>query len=232
MLDSIPGLTKPEYALYMVLLKLKTASARDISKESGFHRTNIYDVMEKLKEKGLVSFYKEKDTNYFKCNDPKNLYNYLDQQKAVIDKIEPELSELYKKAGEETEIEIFKGKQGIISAFKDILRENKPTCAFGVSAKLKENLPIFREQFIETVVRQKMPYKLLYTRRITELPKPMEMRILKKEFVSPMEVHFYDDKTLQVIWEPDMRAILIKSKQFTEAYRKHFELLWKLSDTN
>lgn len=230
MINSIPGLTKPEYTLYMVLLKLKTASARDISKETGFHRTNIYDIMEKLKERGLVSFYKEGSTTFFKATDPKNLYNYLDQQKAVIDKIEPELSELYQKAKEETEIEIFKGKEGLVSAFKDILRENKPTFAFGVSAKLKENIPIFREQFIETVVRQKMPYKLIYTRKITELPKPMEMRILKKEFVSPMEVHFYGNKTLQIIWEPDMRAILIKSKEFTEAYRKHFDVLWKLAE--
>jgi len=229
MIETIPGLTKPEYTIYMALLKLKNASVRDIAKETGFHRTNIYDIMEKLKEKGLVSFYKEGNTNYFKCANPKNLYNYLDEQKAMLDKITPQLSELYKKLKEETEIEIFKGRQGLLSAFKDILRENKPTYAFGVSAKLKEYMPIFREQFIQTVVKQKMPYKLIYTRRITKLPKPMEMKILKKEFVSPMEVHFYGNKTLQIIWEPDMRAILINSKKFTEAYKKHFVFLWKIA---
>ena len=229
MIETIPGLTKPEYTLYMALLKLKSASARDIAKESGFHRTNIYDIMEKLKEKGLVSFHKEGNTVYFKCTDPKNIYNKLEEQKSMLDKVIPHLTEMYNQSKEETEIEIFKGRKGILSAFKDILRENQPTFAFGISAKLKEYLPIFREQFIQTVVKQKMPYKLIYTRRITQLPKPMEMRILKKEFVSPMEVHFYGDKTLQIIWEPDMRAILIKCKKFTEAYKKHFDFLWRIA---
>ena len=226
----IPGLTKPESKLYFTLLKLKTATAREIAQATGFHRTNIYDVMEKLKEKGLVTFYKEGNANYFKAADPHNLHNYLDNQHDTINVLLPELSHLYHQKKEEIDIERFQGKQGIIAAYKDILREKKPVFAFGISAKLKEKIPIFREQFIQSVVKQKIPYQLIYTRRITTLPKAMQQRFLQQEFISPIEVHLYGGKTLQIIWEPDMRAILIKSKQFTETYKKHFKLLWKQAE--
>ena len=49
------GLSKQESAIYLVLLKLNLATVRDISKESGLHRTNIYDTLEKLKEKYKIA---------------------------------------------------------------------------------------------------------------------------------------------------------------------------------
>lgn len=225
--NTIPGLTIPEQTLYNALLKLKEASARDISKATGFHRTNIYDVMEKLKEKGLVTFYKQGQTTYFQAADPLNLYNYMDEQRTVLDQTMPMLQRMYKEKPLETSIEVFKGKQGVISAYKDIIREKKPVFAFSISRRMKEKLPIYREQFVNEVARLKIPYKLIYTRRVSPLPKPMQMKFTDEEFVSPIEVHIYGNKTLQIIWEPDMMAILIKSKGLAEMYRKHFASLWK-----
>ncbi len=221
------GLTAPEQTLYEALLKLKEATARTLSKSTGFHRTNIYDVMEKLKEKGLVSFYKQGQTTYFQAADPLNLYNYMDEQRTMLDQAMPTLRRIYQENLLQTSIEVFKGKKGVISAYKDIIRERKPVVSFSISRRMKEKLPIYREQFVNDVVRLKIPYKLIYTRRVSPLPKPMQMKFTDKQFVSPIEVHIYGDKTLQIIWEPDMMAILIHSNGLAKMYRIHFSLLWK-----
>ena len=45
------GLTEAEAKIYSSVLKLKNCTVRQISKDCGFHRTNIYDVLEQLREK-------------------------------------------------------------------------------------------------------------------------------------------------------------------------------------
>ena len=227
--EKLPGLTDPEKKMYLELLKLKMATARELSKATGSHRTNIYDVMEKLKEKGLVSFHKQDNVTWFHVTNPKNLYNYLEESKKVIDKVLPKLQDLYSQKYSETSVEVFKGKQGVISAYNDILYEKKEICAFSISRMMKEKLPIYREQFVKSIIRLKIPYRLIYTRRVSSLPKPIKMKFTKEEFISPIEVQIYGDKVLQVIWEPDMMAILIKNKNLADMYRKQFELLWAIA---
>ena len=47
------GLSDSEANVYLTLLKLGEATVAEISQSSGLHRTNIYDSLEKLKEKGI-----------------------------------------------------------------------------------------------------------------------------------------------------------------------------------
>jgi len=120
-----------------------------------------------------------------------------------------------------------KGKQGIISAFKDIQRHATSVCSFGISGKLVKYLPNFREQLLRDIHRKKISWKLLYTKDVgIKHKKPVIVKYLPEEFESPIEVHIYADRVLQLIWEPQMSAILIKSPEFALAYKMHFDLLW------
>ena len=222
----IPGISQNESLVYHAILKIKTASVRDISKITGIHRTYIYDVLEKLKDKGLISYFREGKIHYYKCSDPINLYNYIESQKEELNKIMSNLKKQYEESSTEIDIEIFKGKGGLISAYKDIIREGKSVKGFGISRKLKEYLPIFREQFFRDIKKKRLKFELIYSKKLSPLGKPFVSKYLSHEFESPIEVLIYSDKTLQIIWEPDLRAILVKSKKFSETYKKHFQVLW------
>ena len=50
------GLTRNEIRVYLTLLKMGSALAGEITEKTGIHRRNIYDSLERLQEKGLVSF--------------------------------------------------------------------------------------------------------------------------------------------------------------------------------
>ena len=226
-IQEISSLSQNESRIYLAILDIKTATVKDIAKKIGLHRTYIYDILEKLKERGLVTFYREGKVQHFKCSDPDNLYNYLDQTRTELDHIVPELKKRYRQSLTPIEIDVFKGKSGLISAYKDILKERKPVKGLGISRKMNEYLPIFREQFFRQIKAKHLKFELIYTRKLAPLSAPFVSKYLEQEFDSPIEVLLYGEKTLQIIWEPEMRAILIRSKNFTETYEKHFNVLWK-----
>ena len=53
------GLTNTEAKIYVTLIDLGRAQAGIISRKSGIHRRSVYDALERLIEKGLVSYIKE-----------------------------------------------------------------------------------------------------------------------------------------------------------------------------
>ena len=79
------GLTDAESLIYYAIIKLGTGTVKDISKECGFHRTNIYDVLDTLKEKGRVTFFKEGKGQKFRASDPHVLYDLLNEKKELLD---------------------------------------------------------------------------------------------------------------------------------------------------
>jgi len=49
------GLSKKEAKVYLACLELSEATIGQISKKSGVKRTTVYDIVESLKEKSLIS---------------------------------------------------------------------------------------------------------------------------------------------------------------------------------
>tara|TARA_Y100000296_G_scaffold84834_1_gene119224 strand:+ start:10164 stop:10352 length:189 start_codon:yes stop_codon:yes gene_type:complete len=52
-LESI-GFSKNEISIYLDLIRIGKSFAGDISKRTEIHRSNTYDILEKLLEKGIV----------------------------------------------------------------------------------------------------------------------------------------------------------------------------------
>jgi sugar-specific transcriptional regulator TrmB len=222
------GLTKAESVIYSSVLKLGTCNVRDISKDCGFHRTNIYDVLEQLKEKGLVSFHNEGKIVFYKATNPSTLYGLLDEKKEILDELFPKINELYKNKFEPISVEVYKGREGMKSVFRDMLHSSEDLFAFGVKGQLREKLPIFASQWQNELAKRKMKYYGIYTEK--NLPEYYtEIRVVGKELSSPVATFIYGDKININIWEPDLVAITIKSSLVANMYKQHFDLLWKIA---
>jgi sugar-specific transcriptional regulator TrmB len=52
------GLTPIEVRIYLVLLEKGSIRAGEITRHTGIHRRNVYDAIERLVQKGLVSYIK------------------------------------------------------------------------------------------------------------------------------------------------------------------------------
>jgi sugar-specific transcriptional regulator TrmB len=62
------GLTEGEAKVYLALLKLGSSTVGPIVKKSKVAYSNIYEVLERLISKGLVSFIKKEKTKYFQAH--------------------------------------------------------------------------------------------------------------------------------------------------------------------
>jgi HTH-type transcriptional regulator, sugar sensing transcriptional regulator len=226
------GLSIGESKVYFALLKRGSCTVRDISKDAGIHRTNIYDSLEKLKEKGLVASYLEGKITKYKISDPNNLYNLINEKKDLLSSAFLDIEKIYLQKVEPVEVEVLKGKEGMKATFNDILRENKPMYAFGVKGQFREHLPLAAAQWMVRAKKQNLPYYGIYTKK-KDLPSHYtEIRFLSEEFSSPVATFIYADKVNVNIWEPSLIAITIKSKLVAEMYKKHFDLLWKIAKKN
>ena len=223
------GLTEAESLIYYTALKLGNCSVKQIAKECGFHRTNIYDILEQLKEKGLITFFKEGKSMKYDASDPNNLYELLKEKEELLDTLFPNLKELYNKSSDEIQVEVYKGVEGMKSAWRDMIKEGKPLYGFGVKGQLREKLQLFAEQWLRDLKKKKIPYYGIYTKRGNNPSYYTEIRYVSEELNGPVATFIYGDKININIWEPDLIAIVIKSKLVADMYRKHFNLLWKMA---
>jgi len=52
---------------------------------------------------------------------------------------------------------------------------------------------------------------------------------LPREYASTTITLCYGEAVLNLIFEPEMTAIRIRCKQIADAYKRHFDALWKIA---
>jgi len=222
------GLSKGEIEVYLTLLKLGSSLVSKIAQETGLHRTNIYDTLEKLREKGLVSYVIKENRKYYSASNPEKLLDYIKEREKEIETILPELQNYMTLPRSESIVEVYKGKEGLKSVLKDILKEKKDYVVFEEEGYIQKVLPHFYPQFNKQMNKSRIKVKIL-TKDVKKIDKRslMEIRSLPKFFSFPSATAIYGDKVAILVWDEPYHAILIKSKQVADSYRNFFEALWK-----
>ena len=220
------GLSEGEAEIYLALFKLTNASITQLAKKTGRHRTNIYDTIEKLKEKCLVSESITDNKRVFSAADPENLLNYLKEKEETANEIVQELHQFQKSLKNEIQVETYKGTAGLKSVFRDILREKKDYIGYGEGRRFMVILPIFYEQFRNKLEELGIATRLILKKGI-KIPFRKWLQIKYLDYISPSTTFIYGDKVAIVIWQPFPTAIKITDKQVADSYRTYFEVMWK-----
>src|SRR3989338_6940485 len=78
------GLTKGEIKVYLALNKLGESTIGPIGKESKVSKSKMYDILDRLIEKGLVGYITKDGTKYFMANDPHMILEYLERKESDL----------------------------------------------------------------------------------------------------------------------------------------------------
>ncbi len=223
------GLQEGEITVYLALLKLKDSTATQITQHTGLHRSHIYDLVEKLREKGLVSFVIKNNVKYFRASSPTRILDYVKEKEAKIEKILPELLSLGKEKEEDMRVEIYKGKEGIKTILNDLLKEGKDYVLFG-HLKFEEILPIYIEQFVRLANQKKITERAILEKGTKIIPtKRHEYKHIPKEYLFPNANIIYGNKVAIFIWQDPYYILFIENKDLAQSYKTHFNLLWKIA---
>jgi len=187
-------------------------------------------ILQKLIDKGLVSYIIQNNVKYFKPVAPEKLMQDLKEKQEELQKIMPQLIGLTKFKKEKTKAEIYQGKEGMKTILKDIIREGKDYVVFGEEGRFQETLPIYSEQFMKKIEEENIKERVL----VKEGQKVIKsrnstFRYVSKEYFSPSSTVVYGNKIGIIIWSEPYLVILVENKEVADSYRNYFEMLWKIA---
>ena len=223
------GLTDIEIEIYLDLIKEGSSLAGEIAKKTGLHRRTVYDAVERLIEKGLVSYIKTNNRKYFEAVDPSRLLEILKEKEENVRSIIPELIGL-RSISEKKETQFFRGKQALKSVFDDQLKE-KEILIFGDAVNVNDILKYYFPRFDKERVKKNIKVRMIFdksARDNKELRKiPLaSLKFIKKGSNNNMSVYIYGSNISIVVWSEDPHAILIKEKPISDGFRSYFEYIW------
>src|SRR3989344_258360 len=226
------GLNPNEARVYLALLELGPSLAGKITEKSKVHRRTVYDVLELLIDRGLVSYIVEANRKVFEATEPERLLELLKEREKEIKEVLPELQAKRNASKRKQEATVFRGKRGLRTIFEDILKY-KENWVFGSHGRFREVLGPFFEQYQKRKKEKKIHTRLLVSSRLKQSDiirlTPGEHRFLKKEYDSPVSTIVYGNKVAIIIWIEEPIGLVLEGNEVSQSFRYYFDVMWKLA---
>jgi sugar-specific transcriptional regulator TrmB len=226
------GLTNAEIKVYLALLELGTSTAGPILEKTGLQNSVVHLTLNKLIEKGLVSFVKEGKRNIYQPANPKHITEYIDEKKERFQEILPQLVATQHTAKEKPEITVFRGVKGIRELLYELLEAGgKEHHTFGSSRKSLMMGDAWWISYHKKRARKGITAKLLFNESLkfwraeVRYPKS-EIMYTKAGFEPLTETVIRNDRIGIIIWTDRPIGILIHQKEAAESYDEFFQMMW------
>lgn len=235
-------LAKNEAKIYETLLKEGKLGVGHIAIKSKIHRRNVYDSLQRLMEKGLVFEIIEQSDNKYEAVNPKKLTEILEEKQNSLNKIMPDLKELYTSVPSNESVYIYKGIQGWKNYMSDLLRSDQDSYVIGAKGAWSDPSVItFAEQIARQMHKNGNKFHLLYDhhtanealRQKTSIHG--EYRILSKEFSTTTSIDIFGDHVVllsgvnEAKFNEESAFTVIINQEVADAFRIWFKLLWSVS---
>jgi len=231
------GLSGGEIKIYSSLLDSGKVPINKIHENTGIERRNIYDILNKLIERGLVTYVKENKRRLFQISHPNKIIGYIEEKKQELIKSKEEIEKeipliigKYNFRKLDINAEIFRGVEGVKSVWEDMLNYKK-IYWIGSGRYVPKRLPIWFSNWNNRRIKSKVKWlNLLRYELRKEIKKPLPyeyIKFLPKEFSgNPIAIGIYGNKTVNFLLGEDFFAFLIESKELAENYKIYHKYLW------
>lgn len=235
------GLSAAEAKVYFTLLQTGQTLVGPVIKKTGLHRATTYQVLERLKEKGLVSSVIKEKKQYFEPADPKCLMDLLKKKQEELDSVLGDFKQMYKEHEHKQQISVYTGVKSIhyvLEKMLDELKNGGEYFDFGVSGLLYDTVgrPWYTSVWSTRKKKFGIRSKVIFDESVKKTHKQLlsdyvgEKRFFPKQFRSMTDTMIYNDTVIMLIWtaKPPI-AVLIKNKDNAQSYKNQFKMLWKIA---
>ena len=239
------GFTQGEIKVYMALIQLGESTIGPISNKAKVTPAKVYPILEKLKEKGLITHVIKSGTKYFQALNPNRILDYMEDKEKKLHAQKTEIKDLIPTLISQQESEakqyatIYESYNGIKTLYDEILnylqKNNEEFIGFTLGREYtSKQANLFfknydakrRELNIKTKLIGLEHQKKFLQKEYGEDPN-VEIRYLKHAV--PTGLIIFDDKVATLLWHDIPSAFVIHSKPNAEAYRKFFNDMWKIA---
>lgn len=227
------GLTDKEAKVYLALLESGTSVVSQIGKTAKINRVTTYDILEKLKEKGLVSSFTKAKMKYFTATDPEVVASSFEQRAKSLTS---SLSDLKRLQGTTSHprIQYFEGLDGIKAIYEDTLTAKTEISNFSNSAEIRKYWPTYDKDYVAKRAKKQIHLKGLITadeagQKVQAEDKlyNREMRLLpKNRYNFTNEINIYDNKVAIISFADELIGMIIESPEIAGTQRAIFQMCW------
>lgn len=233
------GLSPNESKIYENLLSLSSSSIEQIAIKSKVHRRNIYDILAKLLEKGLISESFITNRKEYRAIHPTRLLDLLDEKQRKLNSILPDLEKRFNRYEEQESAYMYKGINGFKQYLNDIIEVGETVYFIGAKAFwFDPRLKHFIQKFDHERKRKGIKFLHIFDYEVKErnpeilnfVGKPY--KFLPKEYSSQTSVDIFGDRVVTFIGvKPGQLAeepiqFVMKSRTLADGYRKFFQFIW------
>ncbi len=230
------GLSEAESKVYLALLETGSTLAGPVIKKTGLHRGTTYQILQRLKEKGLVSSVIKGKKQYFQAASPERLMDVLKEKQDKLQEILPNLKAKLKASKEKQDVTVYSGTKGIRSVMDKMLEEskNKEYFDFGVSGLFRDVMGPYWDLWQKKKKKYKIKSYVIFNEELKKKKSKLlkdyhgQLRFHPEEYSSITDTMIYRDTIILFIWtaKPPI-AIIIKNKENAQSYKNQFKLMWR-----
>ncbi|MBU1270464.1 MAG: hypothetical protein KJ583_02040, partial [Nanoarchaeota archaeon] len=221
-------LSKNEIKVYLTLLRIGSAKAGRVAKEAMRDRSSVYNALDSLIKKGIVSCVVDGKTKIFSAANPNKLIEYFQEKEEIAKTIMPALEGLFHQSKEQESITLFKGYRGLKTIFQEILREGKENLVFGSEGQFSKKMPYYAPQFVKQIEKKNIKIRSMVREDRDDSPSMTTTnRTVPRSTRSNVTTNIFGDKVAIIIWSSTPEAVLIENKTAADSYRSYFELMWQ-----
>lgn len=238
------GFSAGEGKVYEAIMNSDNATLQHVHEQTGIERRNVYDIINKLISKGLVSYFTENGRKVYRLNSPKNILTYLEEEekglngkKELLTSELPSLMKLYEAAKPEFDVRIYRGREAVRAVFNESLEFRDVHFIGGNWGMVKYLGKEWVDRWMEKRSAKKTWMHDILTspvKYMVDYPIPKhyyEFRVLPPEFGSPNVIFIFGNRVVNLFWGENIFAFEIENEDIAKSYLSYFNYLWKTLDS-
>lgn len=231
------GLSENEAKVYLNALSLGKTTILKISRASEVKRTTIYNVIESLKQLGLIRIEQKGWKTYYAAENPERLEGIMERKRKELKENLDEFKALYNIEGGSSLIKYYEGSEAIKNIHLDLLDELKIGDDYFVISDSVKWMSVdqkFFEKFIEKRSRKKLNNKLLlqdsdiaraykknekvYNMKIKIFPQNIKLSALLT--ITPSKIIIHQNTS-------PIMAMVIENQNIIRFHKEIFGFMWQ-----
>jgi len=236
------NLSDGQIKVYEAVLEIGISNINKIQEKTGLERRNIYDILNKLIEKGFISYTIENKKKTYQCTHPDNILQKINKKKNLLNNLEkqiPQITGLFNVSRPNITAEVFRGNESLKALLNEVLKYKESYWIGGDKTIEDHQLWIWFNHWMKRRFEKKhMMYDLMdygefikgFTPKIIKKEKNnyyYKYCFLPKNLSSPLVTIIFGNKVAQVVWTKQPFAFVIESKTVKDGFMKYFYYFWK-----
>jgi sugar-specific transcriptional regulator TrmB len=233
------GFSEKEALVYLALLELGKRTVSPIARSSNINRTTVYDILDSLVAKGLVSVSGKEPLQEYIAESPDKILNLvkrdIESKQATLKQAEdlvPQLKSMHN-VSERSQVRFYEGAEGLEQVYEDTLTSQETIRAYANVNEMHAALPNYFPKYYKRRTNKGIHIRAIIpaneagkerTGKDKEEARESALVPADKVYFAP-EINIYDNKVMIASWREKL-GIIIESQEIADAMKTIYELAW------